>query len=757
MVRNLFIKVATGLLLFAGSQSFAGTNYWRNFEGKEAPSQHEMTATAKDYTVFSLDQNAMKSFLFGLSTDPAKAQTILIPTPDRQYKSFHIWKTPLLEEPLASQHPEIQTFTAVSDEDPNVTAKVTYNIFGFNALIYNGSNTFFIEGYNQDADGYYVAYYKRESYSKVPTGPCLLNETTAGVPAGNGSATEVNTGDETIGAKVHGSVRHHYRLALSCTGEYAHNVMTNPTVSGVLNIMVATVNNINGYYEREFSVSMTLIGTNALIIYTDPTTDPYSCNNNLNCLIDEVNTNITNVIGNSAYDIGHILCTAGGGLAQLSAVCGGGKARGTSSSGGATDIHVPLHEMGHQFGSNHTFSAGTGGCQGNGNENTAYEPGAGISTMSYSGLCDPNNVGSPEDDYFHVSSLKEIDNFITGQGSSCGTSETAQNVISIPAITDTFYIPKNTPFELTAPIVAAPQDGASVLYNWEQWDLGNFEGTEAQNANATSGPLFRSYYPTTSRIRSYPEYTNINSGAYGDGAVPVGQRITKAVRPINFKLTVRSIYQGWGTYEFMDNTVVMASDAAVTNFRCTAPSSNQTWNPNETKTVTWTMGGSPGASNDSVKCKWVNIYLSKDNGATFPYLLVANAPNTGSYTVTVPANVNTTQGRIKVKGAGNVFYDIGKGQLTITGDSTLGVNTVNLTNNFVIYPNPASTQITIANKIAGKTLVAVMYNAVGQQVWSGAVSASTQINVAAFARGNYMIQVLDEKTGERSTEKIVLR
>jgi hypothetical protein len=766
MIRNLFIKVTAGLMVLACSQSFAGTNYWQNFDGKIAPSRHAMTVTTKDYTVFSLNQNAMKNFLSNVGTDPNQAQAITIPSPDHKFMNFHIWKTPMMEKALSDKYPDIQTFTAVSDDDPSVTAKIEYTMFGFSALVYNGPNTFFIDAYNKDVDGYYVAYYKRDFYSTIQSVPCMVTEADQIKPADNGIPTEVNTGDADVtGNKVNGSVRHTYRLALSCTGEYAIAVGgANPTVSQILTIMSVTVDRINGYYEREFSVSMNLIGNNDAIIFLDPTTDPYACNNNLNCLIGEVGTTIGNVIGDANYDIGHILCTAGGGLAQLSAVCGGGKARGTSSSGGSNDIHVPLHEMGHQFGSNHTFSANTGGCNGNRGDATAYEPGGGISTMSYSGLCDPNNVGGPSDDYFHVSSLLEIGNFLTGQGSSCGTTATGTNPITVPDIKDTFYIPRNTPFELTAPIVTAPTNPlqTAVLFNWEQWDVLDVAATpdpvEANAANAAKGPLFKSYYPTTSRIRSYPEYTNINASTYGDGATGAGQRISKVSRDINFKLSVRSIYQGWGTFRFMDNTVYLKTDPNVHDFRATEPSADETWNPGETKTVKWVVPKDEPTVADSVKCNWVNIYLSYDNGQTYPRVLVSNANGTaGSYTFTVPADIGfSTEGRVKVKGVGNAYFDVAKGKLSINGTVT-GIPKVGTLSNVSIYPNPANNQITVSNKTAGTTLKLVMYNIIGQQVWTGQVKDQTNIEVGSFARGNYLIQVLNENTGERSAEKVVLK
>src|SRR5690606_27771231 len=124
-----------------------------------------------------------------------------------------------------------------------------------------------------------------------------------------------------------------------------------------------------------------------------------------------------------------------------------------------------------------------GGCSGNGNAATGYEPGAGNSIMSYAGLCAPNNVGESLD-YFHVSSLNEINVFLTSSGSLCGVSNPGTNPVVIPALVDSYNIPANTPFELTAPIATSGVANADIYYSWEQYDLGNFEGTESQNGSA---------------------------------------------------------------------------------------------------------------------------------------------------------------------------------------------------------------------------------------------------------------------------------
>jgi hypothetical protein len=751
-MKKICTRLAAGILMLAFTHSYAGDNYWKTFEGKTAPSRLPMVVTPKEYNIFTLDQNAMRGFLFKLSTKFEEGRTIQLPTPDRKYRSFHVWMTPMMEPALAAQYPHIQTFTAVAEDDPNVTAKLDYTPYGFRAMVYDGEKTYLVDPYSDEPDGYYIAFYKSDFWNVSKAHGCGVGA--FGDPTTPPDPSAGTTEGGVTAARTNGSVRRTYRLALSCTGEYAINAVgVGATKAQTFGKMIATINRVNGIYERELAVSLKLIATNQDIIYVNPATDPYNCNTSLPCLIGEAQTNITNVVGAANFDIGHILCTAGGGLAQLQAVCGGGKASGTSTSAGPDDFGIILHEMGHQFGANHTFSAGTGGCQGNGNEDTGYEPGSGSTIMSYGGLCDPNNIQSSSDDYFHIHSLREMTDYITtGTGSSCGTTTTGITPVNLPAVVDSFIIPKKTPFELIAPMATVTQNGASVTYCWEQYDLGNWEGTEAQAGNAPDGPIVRSYPPTPLKMRSYPAFDRIISGLYGDGGGAEGQRLPNAVRDLKFKVTARSIFQGWGTFNYIDSVVRLKVSGAGP-FRVTSQAGAESWTPHEKKRVEWTVAGTDG---DPMNCKWVNIYLSLDSGRTFPVLLVSDAPNSGAYDVTVP-DVYTTQGRVKVKGSGNVFFDVNKAAITINGNPS-SIKDTELGDALTIYPNPATDQLRIQTKKQyGNDLKVIIYNALGQRVWSGELRNNINIPVASFSRGNYLVQVIDGANGAKTTRKVVLQ
>jgi hypothetical protein len=749
MMKHFLTKLLGALLvLLFTANAYAGDNYWEIFPGQKAPSRLPMSVTPKHYSIFTLNQHTMQQFLGSLSTDPNQAMEIILPAPDHSMRTFMVWKTPIMAKALAEKYPEIQTYTAYALGDQNVTAKLDYTPYGFRGMILDGKNSYFIDPYSNEADGYYMVFYERDYKPETSLNGCLVDPSKNLNSPDEGEAINLNTNRHRTANRQNGNVRRTYRLAISCTGEYAVNAVgVNASVPLVLSKIVSTINRVNGVYQKELAVSFEIVAGDESIIYTDPNNDPYTCNANLPCLINEAQSNITSVIGAPNFDIGHIFCTAGGGLAALSSTCSGAKASGTSSSSGPDDFGVPLHEMGHQFGADHTFSANTGGCYGNGNPLTNFEPGSGSTIMSYAGVCDPNNIQLGSDNYFDVGSLDEINNFLMAGGSTCGADTMGPYPVAVANMDDTFIVPINTPFELTTAPATSNQSEAAITYNWEQFDVGNFGWTEAQGGSATAGGVMRSYPPDTFVTRAFPSYDSVIANSYSY----VGVRLPQVPRALHFKLTARSVFQGWGTFNFIDsNVTVLVSNNA--KFRVTAPASNATWDPNDVVTIKWDTGGSRQLP---VNCRYVNIYLSLDNGKTFSYVVVSNAPNTGSYDYTVP-DVYTTSGRIMVKGTGNAFFDIGKGKLNITGTNSIQEHS--LSQSVIIYPNPAIDLVQVKTRdVSGGSYKIVMYNALGSRVWQGSMQSHVSIATSGMARGNYLIQVLDEKTGKSATYKVNLR
>lgn len=702
------------------------------------------------YDVYALNTGNFKSLLFSLPFDAAAAGEVVLPAPGGQFRTFMVWQTPVMEEGLASRYPGIKTFTAVAADNKQVTAKLDLTESGFHAYVFDGANTYVVDPYSNVNDGFYLCYYKRD----YPRPANNRMECLAGDPH------EDELGDQRISLtptglpgntplKINGVTKRTYRLAVACTIEYSIAVAgSNPTKSAVLSAIVTSINRVNGVYERELAVTMVLVANNDELIYVTGS-DPYT-NNNGPVMLGENQDNVDNVIGPFAYDIGHVFSTAGGGIADLGCICDfGTKAKGVTGQakplGDPFDIDYVAHEMGHQFGATHSFNANVnaGSCTGNAAKAAAYEPGSGSTLMAYAGICgNANNIQSHSDDYFHSNSLDQITNKIST--TTCAVSTPANNTPPVvPPFAQGYYIPYLTPFELVAPD-ATDADHDSLNYCWEEWDLGDF-GQSFANTNQF-GPIFRSFRPVASTTRVFPDIDTLvdNVTAY------TGEKLPTVARELRFRLTVRDMYNGLGSFNLPDDEINLHVINTGTPFKVNAPNtSSEYWQIGSAVTVQWEVANTTASP---INCANVDIYLSTDNGYTYPYVLATGTPNDGSETITVP-NAPTTSARVKVKGSGNVFFDLSNAGFTINTwpASVTDIGKDGLT----IYPNPAKDNMHLElNSKSGYE--AVIMNTLGQQVWRQNITGSTDIAVAGWAKGMYELHLMDNSTKERIIRKFIV-
>ncbi|MCA1660030.1 MAG: M12 family metallo-peptidase, partial [Verrucomicrobiaceae bacterium] len=214
-----------------------------------------------------------------------------------------------------------------------------------------------------------------------------------------------------------------YRLACATSILYSqYHGGTDPDVALVLAALVTMNNRVSGVYETELGIRMVLVANQEAIIASSTNPTPYSDTPG------DIGTNpayIDTKIGAENYDIGHVVTTGSGGIAGLGVVCrgfnpasgGSSKARGTTGidppEGDGFWIDFVAHEMGHQFGGNHTFDGTGTNCGTNQNPETAYEPGSGTTIQAYAGICGNQNLAEHSDPYFHFASLQEMFGFVT--------------------------------------------------------------------------------------------------------------------------------------------------------------------------------------------------------------------------------------------------------------------------------------------------------------------------------------------------------
>ncbi|MBL8245023.1 MAG: hypothetical protein JNL89_12565, partial [Rhodanobacteraceae bacterium] len=630
---------------------------------RSGPSQRVLPLA---YRTVALDRDALDGLLAQAPQErdvpPGRsAARVSLPLPGGGYGEFQIVEAPIMEPELAAKFPEIRTFLGQGIDDRTATLRFDVTPQGFHAQIISWEGTSYIDPYLPGDTTHYIAYRKRDAQASGPRPVCQVTGQDLPVDAPNfqkrGVAAKLSSGT---------SLRT-YRAAVAATGEYT--AFHGGTVGLGLAAIVTTMNRINGIYERDLSVRMVLVANNNLLVYTNGATDPYTNNDGI-AMLDENQANLASVIGAANYDIGHVVSTGGGGIAALAAVCNTSlKAQGVTGSpspvGDAFDVDYVAHEIGHQFGANHTFNATTGACSGNRNASTAYEVGSGITIMSYAGICNPNNVQLNSSDYFHRGSLNEMLAFTTnpGTGASCGIATATGNTPPSVSTTASYTIPTFTPFALTA--VGSDSNGDALTYLWEEFDLGPaVNGGAADNG---SSPILRNYNPTSSPTRTFPELASILSGANGNA----WERLPTTNRTVNFRVTARDNRAGGGGTN--EAAVALTSVDTGAAFRVTSPNSAVTWSAAVAQTITWDVAGTVG---NGINTANVRISLSLDGGSTFPLILANSTPNDGSATLVLAGATPTTQARIKIEAVGNIFFDISNSNFTITAGASPGI-TVN--------------------------------------------------------------------------------
>ena len=639
--------------IISAQQNFA--SLWNDVSETSINAQGTRYIFPESYRTLELDVQNLSSTL----NQAPHENTLLVhrsnfllslPLPDNSFATFRVVESPVMHEELGAKYPEIKTYLGQGID--NALARVRFDVTpqGFHAIIFSNEGTVYIDPYSHGDDRYYISYFKKEAqligensefFCDVEIDPLIADEIRQLVEAN----PFVRTGEQL----------RTYRLACAATGEYT--IFHGGTVAAGLAAIVTAVNRVTGVYENEISVRMELIPNNDLIVYTNPSTDPYT-NNNGFTMLTENQSNLDAVIGNANYDIGHVFSTGGGGVASLGVVCRAGlKARGVtglpSPIGDPFYIDYVAHEMGHQYGGNHTFNGSAGSCSGgNRNAATAYEPGSGSTIMAYAGICGTQNLQTFSDDYFHNISFVEMVNYTTnGSGNSCPViTNTGNNepIVTVPA--GGFTIPINTPFILEGS--ATDPDNDPLTYCWEQFDLGPAGHPNSPSGNA---PIFRTFKPVEDPYRYFPKLSNIINNTQ-----TIGEILPSYTRTLTFRLTVRDNRAGGGGVNYAQMTAINVTNTAGP-FLVTQPNTAVTWLGNTTNTVTWDVANTSVAP---VSVTNVNILLSTDGGLTFTEVLASNTPNDGSEDIFLP-NIPTSQARIKVEAVGNVFFDMSNVNFTI--------------------------------------------------------------------------------------------
>ncbi len=677
-----FLQIA---VVFSQSVTDNPNILWEQVSENDLANRGQRHLKPEKYSVFRLRQTELNKILesapLEFSDEARDKQVILtVPKPDGKFVRFRLEESPILSPEIAAQHPTWKTFQGYGIDEPNTTARFDWTDTGFHGYVFATEGTFSIDPYQSNDRENYIAFYKNEYGNPTRNFHCKLDEL---LNDDKGLVESFTKPADLFTAFTHGTQVRNYRLAIATTFEYTTFFRQSGDTDAqaqtrALNQVVVSVNRIDGVYRKELAVSFTLVSGTNLTFVTNPETPSDYANNGSSADLNVNQTNVDSVIGTANYDIAHLFETTDSGVAQLSSVCGSSKARGLSGQptpqGDPFDVDYVAHEMGHQFGGNHTFNS-TANCN-NAPAAARREPGSAVTIMGYAGICSStSNVQRNSIDTFHVYNLTESINFITtGAGSTCGTVS-GTNAAPVIAALPNYTIPFNTPFSLVASATDADND--AITYNWEQSDPSaspsSYPGTiDDDDVSLIFRPGFRSYLPKTNGTRSFPSLPYIlnNSneapitftgtsptGSICAGTCISGEDLPSAARTMNFRVSVRD-----GRGGISDAGTIITVVNSTTPFKVTTQNSSPTtWGSSSTQTVNWDVSGTNAAP---VSAANVKISLSTDGGQTFPTVLQASTPNDGTQTVSIP-NVSTSTARIKVEAVGNIFFDINDVNFTI--------------------------------------------------------------------------------------------
>lgn len=710
---TVFAGLTVSLSLFAQNRFFTDAG-----ENRTMQTTGQRVIIPQKFRTSSLDVLAMKNFLWSLPKEAAaranrnQMPVIELPMPNGTTAKFRVWESSIQEPGLEAKFPDIKTFAGQGIDDPYATVRLDFGPNGFHAQVLTVNGSFYIDPYARGAVKDYITYF-RTDLQKAGTFLCE-------VPDNPSFSRPENTEAACLGTDLRT-----YRLAVACTGEYAQapGISAGANASILHNAIVTSVNRVVGVYEKEVSIRMVLVANNNLVEFLNAATDPFTGNNNANVLINESQTVIDANIGSANYDIGHTFSTGGGGLAQLNSPCGSSKARGITGSpsptGDAYDIDYVAHEMGHQFGGNHSMA----GC-GSSPNSTKYEVGSGTTIQAYAGICGGENIQPNSDPHFHAISFDEISNFVVSGGGTCGVVTPTGNTLPVidPLPNNGVSIPPSTPFTLSGS--ATDANGDALTYNWEQWDIGG-GSVYTWNAGATAAagntvPLFKSRVPKTTGSRTFPDMAVILAGYPANPASAMnglkGETLSPVARPMKFRLTVRDNRANGGGVTSSGSGcqgtgVFQVNVVGTTPFTVSVPNGGESYGAGSLQTITWNNAGTNAAPYNAPN---VRITMSTDGGLTYPHLVTASTPNDGSELLTIPSVPATTTARIKIEAIDNVFFDISNANFSITipvNGYTLGTPTTGTSACPAVGPINSSLPVNFQGTYTGPVAVAYLSGA----------------------------------------------
>ena len=402
------------------------------------------------------------------------------------------------------------------------------------------------------------------------------------------------------------------------------------------------------------NIKLELIANNDAILFTSPSADPYSNEDALE-MVDQNIITLNAIIGPENYDIGHVFGTGRtGGLAFLNSTCGSNKAGvvtgSNSPEGEAFNIDYVAHEIGHQLNASHTFNGYQQNCSTNNRiQNSAMEPGSGTSIMGYAGICGGDDLQKNSDAFFHSHRIAQIRSFTqTAAGVRCCTLTATLNNNPVVEAGKSYNVPAQTPFILTG--VSSDMDGDPHLHSWEQIDT---EKSSDLYSDLLNNPLFHVWNPESNPARYFPRLSDTLSNQS-----TLGELLPSTTRELNFSLLVRDNKGGIDSDSVKLNVIATGSEFSITGHNMPALLA-----PKQSFTISWNVADTDKAP---INCNAIDIGFIDDRAHYAP--LLNTTPNDGAETLQISHDIpKVLSSNIKVACSDNIFFAVSSSTHDVKG------------------------------------------------------------------------------------------
>ncbi len=678
MKKSIFLNVITlSFTFFNFAQNKTIDSYvWQKIESSTNISRSQLSidvVTNDNFNLYQLNLEFVRKQLSNVQNRFSKnpqGKEFSIPNEEGKLEKFNLYEDSNFDFELQQRFPEIRAYHGIGINDASAQLNMSIDARGVQIMVQRqNQKPYIIEPYS--VDGKIYSAYTADAVTDNKPFSCYSKNSISATPKYNKNK------------KINSGALLNFRIALSCNGEYAKYFGANSSsdVAKVLAAFNASLTKVNAVFQRDFGIKLTLINSTTNVIFYNSETDPYDFEDDLNSALQTTldkrligpNTTLSN--NNKAYDVGHLLARntidkSFGNAGCIDCVCinskndtelpSKGKAISVSFTpvGQFFDLFLFPHELGHQFGANHTFSERfEEGSPAN------IEPSSGSTIMSYAGIME-YNVSPTADNYFHSISLQQVQNSMIEKmntGGVCASTVLSTKIQAAPTVNagNDFTIPIGTPFELKG--IASSSSSTNLTYCWEQFDAIDINNPFIEINSTTSpfkngGPNFRSFIPTTNPKRVFPSWSTIldNELTTSVESYVNVESLSMIDRILNFRLTVRDNGVNGGQTNFDD--VKITVDKTKGPFIVTSQNdTNYSYLPGNTINVSWDVANTnllPGGEN-------VDIEFSYDNGVTWTNLLKSTS-NDGNVMVKLPLGKTSLECRILVKASNHIFFNVSK-------------------------------------------------------------------------------------------------